>query len=159
MKIQGSMTVVGFGFTRMEAERKEGARGRLDINNNLSIRAVEKTALALGKSNQEALRFLFSFTSVYEPDAGKITLDGEILDIEDEQTVKDVLAEWNNNKKVPQQVMARILNTALNRCNVQALLLSREINLPPPIPMPRVNVKGIQENPAVTETKKAKKKK
>ena len=36
--------------------------------------------------------------------------------------------------------MAGLLNTILTKCNVQALILSQEVNLPPPIPMPKVQI-------------------
>jgi len=36
--------------------------------------------------------------------------------------------------------MSEILNIILTRCNIQALILARDINLPSPIPLPKVKV-------------------
>jgi len=48
------------------------------------------------------------------------------------------LKAGRKNKQVPKDIMGDILNTILMRCNVEALVLSRDVNLPPPIPMPKV---------------------
>ncbi len=136
----GSMTVVGFNFTKMMVERKSAAKGKINIQNNISLKDVDAANLALGKAKQDALRFTFEFTSHYEPDAGSIQLVGELIDIVDEKSYAETLDEWKKKKRVPQAVMSRILNTVLNKCNVQALILSNSINLPPPVPMPRVNI-------------------
>jgi hypothetical protein len=45
---------------------------------------------------------------------------------------------WKKDKKLPKEIMPVILNTVLNKCNIQALILSEQINLPPPIPMPKL---------------------
>lgn len=136
------MSVVGFNFTKILVERKGSGKGRINIQNNVAIKNVEKANLSFGKAKQEALKFSFEFTCEYEPKIGSIILGGEVIDLEDENTVKDVLESWQKHKRVPQAVMNLILNSILNKSTVQALILSRDINLPPPIPMPRVNVKN-----------------
>ena len=40
-----------------------------------------------------------------------------------------------------EEVMAQVINSVLTKSNIQALILSRDVNLPPPIPMPKVNMK------------------
>ncbi|HLC67170.1 MAG TPA: hypothetical protein VJK52_06030 [Candidatus Nanoarchaeia archaeon] len=155
------MAIVSFNFIRMNAERQSTIRGRLNINNNITIKDVRNADLAFGKAQESALRFTFEFLSSYEPKAGEILIVGELIDMLPEAEVKDIIDAWQRNKRVPQGAMARILPTILNRCNIQALILSRDINLPPPIPMPRVNVQETQQGlPAGTHTvvKKPKKK-
>ena len=53
---------------------------------------------------------------------------------------KEILASWKKDKKVPKELMAGLLNTILTKCNIQALILSQEINLPAPIPLPKVQI-------------------
>ena len=57
------------------------------------------------------------------------------------EQVKAIAADWKKSKKVPKEMMASVLNNLLSKCNVEALILSREINLPPPVQLPKVNVK------------------
>jgi len=47
---------------------------------------------------------------------------------------------WKDQKKVHKDVMTETLNVILDRCNIQALILARDINLPSPIPLPKVKV-------------------
>ena len=50
----------------------------------------------------------------------------------------EIVKGWKKNKQVPKETMTEVLNTILARCNVSALMLSRDVNLPPPIPLPKV---------------------
>ena len=137
--------IVGFGFTKLTAERKGAAKGKIDINNNVAIKDVQEDSFALGKDKeQNVLRFIFEFTSKYEPSVGTILFEGELLYMEEQKKSREILSGWKKDKKIPKELMAGLLNTILTKCNVQALILSQEINLPPPIPMPKVQI-GQQE--------------
>ena len=139
------MTIVGFNFTKINVERKKLAKGKINIKNNVGIKNVEEADLSLGKSKQSGLRFVFEFTSSYEPNVGEITLTGEVLYLAEEKAVKEVLKGWKKNKKIPKDFTAAVLNTVLQKCNIQALMLSKDINLPPPIPLPKVDVANTKE--------------
>lgn len=134
------MTIVGFNFTKIHVERKKPAKGKINIKNNISIKKVEEADLSLGKSKQSGLKFIFEFVSLYDPKIGDITLAGEVLYLMPEKQVKEVLKGWKKDKKVPKDLTAAVLNTVLQKCNIQALMLARDINLPPPIPLPKVNM-------------------
>lgn len=139
------MAIVGFSFTKISAERKEIPRGKLGIKNNVSVKDVAKTELFLGSMKQNGLKIIFEFKSVYEPKIGEIVLEGEILDMEDEKIVEDVLKGWKKNKKLPDGLMNMVVNSLLNKCNIQALIMSKELNMPPPIPLPRVGQQQPQQ--------------
>ena len=133
--------IVGFGFTKLSAEKKENAKGKIDINNNVSIKDVLEENFALGKDKQQnIIKFLFEFTSKYEPNVGDILFEGELLYMEEPKKAKEILADWKKNKKLPKDLMAGLLNTILTKCNIQALILSQQVNLPPPIPLPKVQI-------------------
>ncbi|MBN2566926.1 hypothetical protein JXB02_02465 [Candidatus Woesearchaeota archaeon] len=133
------MTIVGFNFTKLVAERKGAIRGKININNNVAIKSVEPANLSLGKNKEDGVRFTFQFTAKYEPKAGEIEIWGDIIYMEEASKVKEILDSWKKSKKVSQAVMTQILNTTLTKCNIQALVMSRDINLPPPIPLPKVS--------------------
>ncbi|MCF7861053.1 hypothetical protein K9M79_02320 [Candidatus Woesearchaeota archaeon] len=133
------MTIVGFNFTKINVEKDPNAKGKIKINNNVSVKNVEKADLFLGDQKQSGMKFLFLFTSKYDPGFGKIELEGEVLYLEEDEKIKEVLAEWKKNKKIGKEIMTNIFNSILTRCNIQALILSQTVNLPPPIPMPKVS--------------------
>ena len=132
------MTIVGFNFTKLEAEKKDMAKGKISVGNNVSIKNVEEKDISLANDKQKVLAFIFEFTSKYDPDIGSIKFVGEVLFMEDAKKVKEILDGWKKDKKLPKDIMTGILNTVLNKCNIQALIISEQINLPPPIPLPKV---------------------
>jgi len=132
------MTVVGFNFTKLEAEKKELIKGKININNNVAINKVEEKDLSLGNQKQKVLKFTFEFIAKYEPDIGQIKFIGDVLFMDETKKVKEILDGWKKDKKLPKEVMPQILNTVMNKCNIQALVLSEQINLPPPIPLPKL---------------------
>jgi hypothetical protein len=135
------MTVVGFNFTKISSERMQIAKGKINIKNNITITNVDKTDLAFGSSTEAGLLFNFEFKSSYEPNVGEIIMLGDVLYLTDSKKVKEVLDQWKKDKKIPNEIWSDVLNNALSKCNIQALLLSRDINLPPPIPLPKVGVR------------------
>ena len=132
--------IVGFGFTKLSAEKKEAAKGKIDINNNVSIKDIKEDSFSFGNNKQNVIKFIFEFTSKYEPSVGNILFEGELLYMEDPKNTKEILTSWKKDKKIPKEIMGGLLNTILTKCNVQALILSQEVNLPPPIPMPKVQL-------------------
>ena len=134
------MTIVSFNFTKIEAEKKTAAKGKINIKNNITIEKVEEKDMSLGNQKHKVLSFTFEFTSKYEDNFGHIRLIGNVLYMEDAKKVKEVLADWKKDKKLPKDITAKILNVVLNKSNVQALILSEQVNLPPPIPLPKVQI-------------------
>jgi len=133
--------IVGFGFTKLSAQKGEAAKGKIDINNNVSVKDIKEDDFSLGKDKkQNVLRFIFEFTSKYEPNVGNILFEGELLYMEEPKKAKEILADWKKDKKLPKDLMGSLLNTILTKCNVQALILSQQVNLPPPIPLPKVQI-------------------
>ena len=84
------------------------------------------------------LRRPSSTSTPYEPNIGKILLTGEVVYLIDKDKAADVVKNWKKNKKMEKDMMTNILNNVLAKCNVQALILSKDMNMPPPIPLPKV---------------------
>ncbi len=131
------MPVIGFNIDKIDAEKISKISGKVEIKNNLGITGVEQEKLALGKS-EEVLKFNFEYLITYEPKVGKLEMKGSVLYMEDPKKIKELLSSWEKDKKIPNNVMPAIFNTILAKCNVKALNLSQEINLPPHIRLPIV---------------------
>lgn len=135
------MAIVSFTFTKLLAEKKEGRNEKITINNNVSIANVEEHSLPIGSQKQDSLKISFLFTTQYDPGFGTIELHGNLIYLGDAKELKEVLANWDKNKKLPTEIMTDVLTSVLNKCNIQALIMSRDVQLPPPVPMPRVNIR------------------
>ena len=152
------MPIIGFTYTKIFAEKTEQNKGKVDINNNVSIRDVKEGDFSLGSAKESTLKFIFDFTTTYNPKVGSILFEGEVIYMDEAKTIKDILKMWKEGKKLPQPIMTSVLNMVLNRSNIQAMILSRDINLPPPIPLPKVQVQEQQDEQAKQPEKKAEKK-
>ncbi|MEK6874241.1 MAG: hypothetical protein AABX52_00655 [Nanoarchaeota archaeon] len=132
--------IVGFNFTKMLVERKEGSQGKIAVNNNVAIKSVEKLPLQFGKRQEDALRMNFEFQALYEPKLGEIFFEGYLVWLDNKDAMEAMLKSWQKDKKLDKVIMNIVLNNILAKCNVEAIILSRDINLPPSVPMPRVQV-------------------
>jgi len=119
------MAIVGFNFTKINAEKSGTVKGKININNNVSITKVENADLSIGSAKQNALRFEFEYATKYEPKLGELTLTGELIYLNTPEKVKEILDSWKKDKSVPKDVMPAILNSVLAKCNIEALILSR----------------------------------
>jgi hypothetical protein len=150
------MAMVGFSFTKINAEKKPVVNQAINIESNAGVTSI--TELPVIDPKKMLLRFDFNFIVKYEPGAGKIELNGEIVEIYDKEFGTKVVEFWNKDKKLHPEVMQEVFNNVLTKSNIEAIILSRDMALPSPIQMPRVDVKPKDkaEKPkaeAKTETK------
>ena len=129
------MPIVGFNLEKIDAEKTNQVNANLKIKNNLSIKNVEQDKLSLGKS-EEVLKFDFEYLVDYEPQIGKIVLNGHVLYMEDPKKIKEIQESWKKEKNLPKEIAPLIFNTILGKCNIKGLNLSQEVNLPPQIRLP-----------------------
>ena len=135
------MPVVGLAFNKIVIEKYGPVKGKVSVNNNVALKDVERSDLTVGPTKQNALRFHFEFTAKYEPKLGDMTMIGFLTFFDKPEKVTEIMDGWKKDKKIPKDIMSSVLNTVLSRCNIEALIFAREVNLPPPIPLPKVNVK------------------
>ncbi len=134
------MTVVGLQINKILVEKLAPVKGKVSVNNNVAVREIEKTDLTFGTSKQDALKFTFEFKAAYEPKIANMTFEGEVTYFDKPEAIEEIFKGWKKDKKVAPEIMSNVLNSILTKCNIEALLLTREVNLPPPIPMPKVKV-------------------
>lgn len=138
------MAVLGLSFKKLSVERKNSPKGQLNVTSNTNITNIEKSKMELESKDQEAVKFAFEFVTDYQPNVAVIVVEGEVLWLDGKERIKDIMTAWKAKTKVPQQVMIPVLNTILSRANIAALVLSREMGLPVPLQLPRVEQKPEQ---------------
>ena len=147
------MTIMGINFTKIDVEKKSSQKGKVNISNNVSLTNIEKVNLNFVDDKNNALKMSFTFESKFDPDMGYIKLLGEVIFMAEKKKAEDLLKQWEKDKKIEPEVMTVVLNNVLNKCNIEALILSKEIGLPAPIPLPKISA------PNKTEETKEKEKK
>lgn len=131
------MTVVGLNFTKIAGEKNKPIKGQIEIKNNVMIKDISESKFSMDEK-RSALKFDFEFLTLYEPKIGSIKLNGEVIYLTDKKIATDVLKVWKDEKKAKAFFMKDLMNHVFVRCNVEAVLMSRELNLPTPIPMPKI---------------------
>lgn len=139
------MSIIGMGFNRIAVDRSDAAKGNLEVVHNVFISNVEKAPMNLGTSKSEALKFTFEFSVRYEPKAGNITLGGYVLFMAPPDLIKETMEKWDKEKKISKELTKAVLGHAFSKCNVEAAVLSKEVNLPPPFPIPRLKTSPEQK--------------
>lgn len=132
--------IVGFNLTKILVERKKPVQGKIKVNHDLRIDNVEQRPLPL-KDKKNALLFEFVFHINYEPGVGEVALQGNVLYYDDQKKLDAIAQQWKKNKKVSPEVSVEVINVIFARCNVRALELSQELNLPAHLPLPQINLK------------------
>jgi len=132
------MTFISFNFTKISAERTNPVRGKISINRSCNPTKVEEVDLGSG---QKGIRYDFEFSCEYTPDIATIALSGNLTEMLSGDAGKKVLEQWNKDKTLPSDSLERVMNAILNRCHVEALLIAKELNIPPPFNLPKVRVK------------------
>ena len=144
------MTIVKINLHKVHAERDLDAKGgQIKINNNVSVKNVEEMSFAV--EGKKGLKFTFSFNCNYEPNLGKIDVEGQVLFVEDEAKINEIKETWDKDKKIPMDIMEQVVNAALHKGNIQAIKISEEVSLPSPLPLPKVqagSAKEVEETPA-----------
>lgn len=135
------MGIVALNFIKINVEKKKGIDGKVNINNDLVLKDVIERQLS-GKNKQSIADFLFSFTVQYLTEEkvalASILLEGEVVYVDEATKIKEILDGWKKNKTVQKELLREVMNTAMMKCNVECIILSKELNLPPPVGLPQI---------------------
>ena len=132
------MPIVGFKFESMEARReKAAAGGELKINSAPRITSVKEVDIPTLK--KKVLGLGFEFLTKYDPGVGEIKIKGEVLYMSDKNA--QVLKKWKDKKVLPDDMNIEILNNLFRQCLLKVSNLADDLQLPPPIQLPKVKPK------------------
>ena len=129
------MAVVGFSFTKILVEKNDQQQGKTVVNHHIRILDLVEVPLALGSATEKGLRFNFAFHVDYNPNFGKIHLEGYMLYMAKPEEKQKLLDTWKKDKKVDKELETFLLRQALEKSTIQAVLMAKEINLPAPVPL------------------------
>ena len=152
------MAIIGFNLNKISAQKIKTnmVLGKVNINNNLALTEVKGLEVNLGSKDNEGLLIRFEYSCKYDPDVGLIAMEGEVVSVENHETVKRCIETWNKTKILEKSVMHPVMAYILNKCTIQAIIMSRDVGLPVPVPMPKLE--NAPENDAPKQAPKQTKK-
>jgi hypothetical protein len=143
------MPIVGFNFDKLSGEKIGKVAKGMKAAHNITISSIDKEDVNLGKDNTKpGLKFNFEYEVKYEPKVGEVLIKGHILYFEEEKKIKGILDDWSKNKKIENVLMTQLINTAIVKSTIKALVLSQDINLPPHLPIPTIQPQAVKSDKA-----------
>ena len=103
----------------------------IQINTNINVVGMEKKP-------DETLEVPFVLSIVYNPSIAQISLKGNAFVAGEKGETDKVLKDYEE-KKPPAQI---IIQSISNVVFIESVLISRTLNIPPPIPLPQIPEAG-----------------
>ena len=127
-----NMQVKSFEMSVIEAKRFSKAGERM-----LNIRIDQNSSITqVVRLSDETVSVDFRFTANYAG-LGFIKIEGQIVGDGDAEAI---MMEWTKDGSMPVDEANIVHNTIVSNCLPTALLVARDIKLPPPFPLPHINV-------------------
>lgn len=128
------MLRVNVVITSISAERFWDMRKPIppiQINTNINIVNLEKKP-------DDSLEVQFVLSITYNPSIAQLSLKGSAY-VNGEKDEVEKIAKDYEQKKPPAQI---ILQSVSNVCFIEATIISKTLNIPPPIPLPQIAEAG-----------------
>ncbi len=135
------MKIIGFNLSKILIQRKEVIEPDLNASQNIDIKDI--TRLKIPISNEEALKINFNFKVDYSKEAANLDFGGYVLIHAKEEEMGKILKSWSKKEKeIPPEIRISLFNFIMSKCNIKALSLEDEMNLPFHIPLPHITSKN-----------------
>ena len=131
------MPLVGLNFDKLLVDKKKPVKPPIKINSNLVIKDFKEDDMDAPKG-MKMLRFDFEFVLNYDPKIAEVIVAGHVLYSEESRKADAMLKTWKKDKKFDPEIVGQVMNAALLRANIKALLITQEVGLPPHLQMPVV---------------------
>ena len=132
------MPVVGLTLQKIEAKKKTDLDGGVKVKTNTKIENVEKKKLPGLKQDSLSISFEYKAEYVSEANENKriadIVINGRILLVDEKY--EEIYDKWQKDKLLSEEVSILVINALLDKCTKKALMLSDDLQLPPPIQLP-----------------------
>lgn len=103
----------------------------IQINTNINVVGMEK-------KQDGTLEVPYVLSIVYNPSIAQITLKGNALVVGEKEEVEKVLKDYEQKKPPAQVIVQSISNVVF----LESVIISRSLNIPPPIPLPQIPEAG-----------------
>lgn len=126
-----SMIRVNVSISNVSADRYWDIRKpipQIQINTNLNLVEMEK-------KSEDSLEVPFVLTINYNPSIAQISLKGRAYVAGDKGEIEKVYKEYEEKKPPPPVIIQSISNVVF----IESVVISRTLNVPPPIPLPQIS--------------------
>jgi hypothetical protein len=97
--------------------------------------ATNLNVVGINKKDEELLEVPFVFTINYTPGVAQISLKGKSQVTGSKDELQQILKDYKEKKHPPPIVMQTISNIVF----LESVMICRSLNIPPPIPLPKIS--------------------
>jgi hypothetical protein len=138
------MKLMGFNFTKINAEKLKSKFEGVKLNTNINVSEIKEIKNTPFKSKESIVSIIFDYVIDYNPDFAKLEFKGTLILGLENKEAKEVLKEWKD-KKMPEEFKLALFNLILRKSNTKAIQLEDEINIPLHIPLPKLGKNSIKD--------------
>ncbi|MCW3997159.1 MAG: hypothetical protein NWF10_01145 [Candidatus Bathyarchaeota archaeon] len=124
------MLKVNVAITNISAERfwdLQKPIPPIQIGTNINVISIER-------KKQDTLKVPFVLSINYNPSISQINLKGSAYVVGEPKEIEKILKNHEQKKPPPPVIVQSIANFAF----IESVLISRTLNIPPPIPLPKI---------------------
>ncbi|MBN2043296.1 MAG: hypothetical protein JW754_05845 [Candidatus Aenigmarchaeota archaeon] len=132
------MAIIGLSFKAIEGKKsEENVRSEIKVNSVPRINSLKE--IMVPTLQKKVISMDFEFVTSYDPKVGEIKIGGELLYLTDK--MKELMDKWEKEKKLPEKSSLEVLNYLFRRCLLKVSNIAEDLQLPPPIPLPKIKAK------------------
>jgi len=126
------MPMIGIGLKSMGGRKHEEMTGSVKVNSNMNITEVKELELPALKSKGLSVEFAYSTKYIGDKNKnlGEINIDGNVIFIGEDN--EKIIKDWKKDKKLPEDIKMQVIRIVGDKCSKKAILLSDDLQLPPP---------------------------
>ena len=149
------MPIIRTGFRESKASRKKFESGTKIKLGKLSndIRIVDIKELEY-KDKMGFVFIEYEYAIEYNLDEpkddswGNLHIVGEILYADTEEMIKNLIKDWQTDKKIDKDILALVVRNAMNEAQIEAIVQAKKVGLPSPVPMPKLKMSSPEKTNA-----------
>lgn len=130
------MAVLNFKINKLSGERKDKKVKSIEVKANSTIMSIKK---AKDKRIGEYLHVNFKYDVDYSPGVGEIHIEGSLWFTHPK--LDTVMSDLKDKIELKNEAVKEISNSVIQESIVEALEISRKLQLPAPLQLPTVTVK------------------
>ena len=129
------MKVLGFNYDKISIEKLSNNFEGLTINSGIDISEIKSVKSGFLRSTGEIVVIKFKYLINFVPNIAQIDFLGNLLLELEPRISRELFKQWKD-KKIHEEFKLALFNLIIKKCNIKALQLEDELNLPYHIPFP-----------------------
>ncbi|AMM54258.1 hypothetical protein [Pyrococcus kukulkanii] len=136
------MPILGHNIVRIEVEKVQSGSGKVEVSINPKIEELRLGELQLPTGRVKGIEVIVNYIINYSPEIAKASVRLLVFYVPRvKEDIDKILDEWEEKKQLPGELVAEVVNFTTSELMPLMMMISKEMRIPYPIPLPRVVVR------------------